>query len=106
MAASSFQESSGCDLQLYECGRLRFAGSDNYDRHLVFPHAATLEDTSSQRERFERIARTARDSLSQRWQSPSRFTKPTMPGAVLLVEGVRPRRTLVSNLVKLGGQHL
>src|SRR5690348_11518796 len=52
----------------YGCGPIEFAGTDNafYERHLVFdnivdPAAARL------RERFEAIARSVRDVLSQRW---------------------------------------
>src|ERR1700730_4788554 len=52
----------------YGCGPIEFAGTDSafYERHLVFdnivdPAAAGL------RERFEAIARSVRDVLSQRW---------------------------------------
>jgi starch phosphorylase len=54
-------------LALYECGPLRFSGSDGvYDRHVVFDHAVSLENASD-RERFEAVARALRDLLTQRW---------------------------------------
>jgi len=53
-------------LALYECGPLRFTGADNYDRHVVFDHAVSIENASD-RERFEAVARGLRDLLTQRW---------------------------------------
>jgi starch phosphorylase len=58
---------SGPDpLARYECGPLRFTGVDNYDRHVVFDHAVSL-DTAGERQRFEAVARALRDLLTQRW---------------------------------------
>src|SRR5271165_4537836 len=52
----------------YGCGPVQFAGTSDalYERHLLFdsgldPAAATLRD------RFEALARSVRDILSQRW---------------------------------------
>ena len=56
-------------LKQYECGAFRFtdkADHDYYDRHLVFDHAISVEN-ASQRERFEAVARSLRDLLTQRW---------------------------------------
>jgi starch phosphorylase len=53
-------------LKQYECGPFHFADSDYYDRHLVFDHVVPIED-ASQRERFEAVARSLRDLLTQRW---------------------------------------
>ena len=61
--------SSAVDLGQYECGSLRFtdrADQDQYDRHLVFDHAVSLE-SAGHRERFEAVARSLRDLLTQRW---------------------------------------
>ena len=52
----------------YGCGPVQFSGTDEalYERHLLFdsgvdPAAATARD------RFEALARSVRDILSQRW---------------------------------------
>src|SRR2546425_1608788 len=55
-------------LRQYGHGAIQFSGADNalYERHLVF---ATIVDPAAAgpRERFEAIARSVRDVLSQRW---------------------------------------
>ena len=53
-------------LTRYEVGPVRLDGGQDYDRHVVFDHVVTLED-ADQRERFEAVARSLRDLLSQRW---------------------------------------
>jgi starch phosphorylase len=53
-------------LKQYETGPLRLTNGDTYDRHLVFDHAVSME-SASQRERFEAVARSLRDLLTQRW---------------------------------------
>src|SRR5262245_9900986 len=56
-------------LKQYECGAFKFTNSTSleaYDRHVVFDHAVSLEG-ASQRERFEAVARSLRDLLTQRW---------------------------------------
>ena len=55
-------------LRQYGCGPVRFAGTDNalYERHLVFDNVVNPE-AAGQRERFEAVARSVRDVLSQRW---------------------------------------
>ncbi len=52
----------------YGCGPIEFAGTDNalYERHLVFDNVVDLAAADA-RERFEAIARSVRDILSQRW---------------------------------------
>ena len=61
MATDSRAESLG----QYE-GVFRFHDRDYYDRHLVFDHVVTLEQ-ADQRQRFEAMARSLRDLLTQRW---------------------------------------
>ena len=39
---------------------------DDYDRHVVFDHVVSME-SASQRERFEAVARSLRDRLTERW---------------------------------------
>ena len=55
-------------LQQYGYGPIQFSGTDNafYERHLVFDNAVGLA-AAGPRERFEAIARSVRDILSQRW---------------------------------------
>lgn len=55
-------------LEQYGCGPIQFAGSGNasYERHLVFDNVMPLAAAGS-RERFEALARSVRDLLSQRW---------------------------------------
>jgi starch phosphorylase len=52
----------------YGCGSIEFTGTDNglYERHLLFDNIAKIS-CAGDRERFEAIARSMRDVLSQRW---------------------------------------
>jgi starch phosphorylase len=54
-------------LSRYGCGAIRFMGDDGlYERHLLFDN---IRDPSAvgPRERYEAVARSVRDVLSQRW---------------------------------------
>jgi starch phosphorylase len=55
-------------IQQYGCGPVRFTGTDEalYERHLIFDNVMDM-DAIGVRERFEAIARSVRDVLSQRW---------------------------------------
>jgi len=55
-------------LDQYGCGPVQFAGTGNalYERHLLFDNVIDLA-TSTPRDRFEALARSVRDVLSQRW---------------------------------------
>ena len=55
-------------LNQYGCGPIQFAGTDNalYERHLLFDSVVGLA-AAGPRERFEAVARSVRDVLSQRW---------------------------------------
>ncbi|HEY7426813.1 MAG TPA: glycogen/starch/alpha-glucan phosphorylase [Gemmataceae bacterium] len=52
----------------YGCGPVHFSGNDRawYERHLIFDHVVAPE-SSSARERFEALASSVRDLLTQRW---------------------------------------
>jgi starch phosphorylase len=52
----------------YGCGPIHFAGTDNalYERHLLFDNVIDLA-AGTPRDRFEAMARSVRDILSQRW---------------------------------------
>ena len=55
-------------LEQYGCGPVQFTGTSDalYERHLVFDNVMEAT-TIGARERFEAIARSVRDILSQRW---------------------------------------
>jgi starch phosphorylase len=52
----------------YGCGAVRFTGTEEglYERHLLFDNIVDATDVTL-RERFEAVARSVRDVLSQRW---------------------------------------
>ena len=52
----------------YGCGPVKFAGTEEalYERHLLFDNIIDASQVSL-RERFEAVARSVRDILSQRW---------------------------------------
>jgi starch phosphorylase len=54
--------------RLYNCGPVEFTGTETalYDRHLTFD-AVVKPTAAGPRERFEAVARSVRDILSQRW---------------------------------------
>jgi glycogen phosphorylase len=55
-------------LNQYGCGPVHFSGTDEalYERHLLFDSCVDLA-ASTARDRFEALARSVRDVLSQRW---------------------------------------
>ncbi len=55
-------------VEQYGCGPVQFSGTHDglYERHLIFDNVVDLP-RAGQRERFEAIARSVRDVLSQRW---------------------------------------
>src|SRR5262245_7953499 len=58
----------GALLERYSCGPVSFAGGDNalYERHLTFDRVVPVRSATA-RDRFEAVARSVRDILSQRW---------------------------------------
>src|SRR5208283_5622098 len=52
----------------YGCGPVHFSGTDEalYERHLLFDSGVDLAAATA-RDRFEALARSLRDILSQRW---------------------------------------
>src|SRR4029077_17902064 len=61
------QEDTASLLKQYGCGAIQFTGTDGlYERHLLFDNIKDLTAVGD-RERFEAVARSVRDVLSQRW---------------------------------------
>jgi starch phosphorylase len=60
-------------LKKYGCGPIKFTGSDDalYERHLMFDSVVDPAEVGP-RERYEAIARSVRDILSQRWHRTER----------------------------------
>lgn len=94
-------------LEQYECNGFRFDGSaeaDYYDRHLVFDHAVRL-DAANQRERFEAVARTLRDLLTQRWLLTQETHDKENPKRVYYLSmEFLIGRTLINNIINMGVQ--
>jgi glycogen phosphorylase len=55
-------------IEQYGCGPVQFSGADSalYERHLIFDNVVDLPDSDA-RMRFEALAHSVRDILSQRW---------------------------------------
>src|SRR5262245_45545852 len=55
-------------LARHGCGPVQLAGSDNalFERHLIFDDVVAVSDAGP-RERYEALAHSVRDVLSQRW---------------------------------------
>ena len=70
-------------IQQYGCGPVHFTGTDNglYERHLVFDNVMEVS-TIGARERFEAVARSVRDVLSQRWVQTEQTYKRKNPKRV------------------------
>jgi starch phosphorylase len=92
-------------LKQYEGGGFQFADKANheyFDRHLVFDHVVSAE-TASQRERFEAVARSLRDLLTQRWLLTQQTHDHENPKRVYYLSmEFLIGRTLVNNIINLG----
>ncbi len=77
----------------YGCGPVHFSGTDEalYERHLLFDSGVDLAAATA-RDRFEALARSVRDVLSQRWLLTEKTYEETESQAALLpLDGVSHR---------------
>jgi glucan phosphorylase len=89
-------------LARYECDGFRFPDRDYYDRHVVFDHVVPLA-AATQRERFEAVARTLRDVLTQRWIKTADTHDRANPKQVYYLSmEFLIGRSLTNNIVNLG----
>src|SRR5215471_17228275 len=67
IGAKTSQDDTSRLLKKYGCGPIQFMGADGlYERHLLFDNVKG-PDAIVARERYEAVARSVRDILSQRW---------------------------------------
>jgi starch phosphorylase len=66
--AAKGQDAAARLLRQYGCGPVQFSGTDSalYERHLTFDDVVDVA-AAGPRERYEAVARSVRDILSQRW---------------------------------------
>src|SRR4249919_1163784 len=83
-AASTKSDDMKKLLERYGCGPIQFTGTNDalYERHLLFDNVMDLAMVGS-RERYEAVARSVRDVLSQRWLRTERNVSTTLihPGS-------------------------
>src|SRR5262249_55483833 len=104
-AASTPTESArGSKLaQQYGCGSIPLAGSDNgfYERHLVFDNVVNPK-VAGPRERFEALAHSLRDILSQRWvKTEETYAKESAKRVYYLSMEFLIGRSLANNVTNL-----
>jgi starch phosphorylase len=87
----------------YGCGPIQFSGGDDalYERHLTFDDVVDIADAGP-RERFEAIARSLRDVLSQRWiQTEKTYERKNPKRIYYLSLEFLMGRSLTNNLTNL-----
>jgi glycogen phosphorylase len=92
-------------VKAYEYSGFRFADSENhdyYDRHLTLDHVVSMEK-ATQRQRFEALARSIRDFLTQRWiLTDQTYDKKNPKRVYYLSMEFLMGRALTNNIINLG----
>jgi glycogen phosphorylase len=103
MSAKGSEGVSKSLLEQYGCGPIEFTGTDNalYERHLLFDSVVDLA-VAGPRERYEAVARSVRDILSQRWvRTESTYTRENPKRVYYLSMEFLLGRSLANNLSNL-----
>src|SRR5689334_3192552 len=90
-------------LAQYGCGPVQFTGNDNalYERHLLFDNAVAPA-AAGPRERFEALACSVRDILSQRWvRTESTYERENPKRVYYLSMEYLIGRSLANNVINL-----
>ncbi|HEX3152317.1 MAG TPA: glycogen/starch/alpha-glucan phosphorylase [Gemmataceae bacterium] len=89
-------------LARYEGDGFTFPNLDYYDRHVVFDHVVRMEG-ATQRDRFEAVARSLRDVLTQRWlKSADTQHRENAKQVYYLSMEFLIGRSLINNIVNMG----
>ena len=90
-------------IEQYGCGPVQFTGTDDalYERHLVFDNVMDSSAIGA-RERFEAVARSVRDVLSQRWiQTENAYERSNAKRVYYLSMEFLIGRSLANNITNL-----
>jgi glycogen phosphorylase len=89
-------------LARFEGDGFKFPNHDYYDRHVVFDHVVRME-SATQRERFEAVAKSLRDLLTQRWLKTTETHNRENPKQVYYLSmEFLIGRSLTNNIVNMG----
>ena len=85
-------------LAYYGCGPVQFTGSGDalYERHLTFDVVVAVADAGPP-ERYQAVARSVRDVLSQRWIHPEKTYDRLDPKRVYYLAGRAVSRPLIAS---------